>query len=72
MFQRSWVQIPALYTGWTFFTYLFVVKLYYLLEKTKINEKESGGWPIFKKNQMKLFYLRALGVQEWSATVVKS
>ena len=26
MFQRLQVQIPALYTGWTFFTYLFAVK----------------------------------------------
>ena len=22
MFQRLWVQIPALYTGWTFFTFI--------------------------------------------------
>ena len=26
MIQWSWVRIPAPYTGWTFFTYLFVLK----------------------------------------------
>ena len=26
MFQRLWVRIPAPYTGWTFFTYLSIVK----------------------------------------------
>ena len=26
-FQRSWVRIPAPYTGWTFFPHIFVVKI---------------------------------------------
>ena len=26
-FRRSWVRIPAPYTGWTFFPHIFVVKL---------------------------------------------
>ena len=44
MIQRSWVRIPAQYTGWT-----FVVKIECLLEKTKINEKYAGDGP-FKKD----------------------
>ena len=26
MFQRSWVRILALYTGWTFFTFILQFK----------------------------------------------
>ena len=47
MFERSCVQIPAPYTGWTFFTF-FVAKIKCLFEGTKINEKEVGDGP-FKK-----------------------
>ena len=37
MFMRSWVRIPAPVTGCIFFN--IFVKLYCLLEKTKIREK---------------------------------
>ena len=40
MFQRLWVRIPALYTGWTFFTSICCKIL--MFEKTKINEKRPG------------------------------
>ena len=46
MFQRSLVQIPALYTGWTFFRILLCSKnLQCVLQKTKIYEKEAGDGP---------------------------
>ena len=48
MFERSRVWIPAWYTGWTFFSHWFVVKLYCLLEKTKNKRKRARCWPIFK------------------------
>ena len=47
-FERSWIRIPVLYTGWTFFTLICCKKLYCLFEKTKINKKEVGVGP-FKK-----------------------
>ena len=40
MFRRSWVRIPAPYTGWTFFTFICCRKC--IVEKTKLNEKEAG------------------------------
>ena len=46
MFRRSWVQIPATYTGWTF-SHMFVVKIV-MFQKTKIKEKEAGDG-LFKK-----------------------
>ena len=45
VFKRSWVQIPAPYTGRTF-SHLFVVKLYCLFKKTKNKWKRGRGWPI--------------------------
>ena len=45
MFERLWVQIPAPYTGWTFFCKNCIV----CLKSMKINEKEAGVGP-FKKN----------------------
>ena len=42
MFQRSWVQIPALYTGWAFFTFVCCKNCNLCLKKMKINEKEVG------------------------------
>ena len=46
MLERSWVRIPAPYTGWTF-GHLFVVKIV-CLKRPKINEKEAGVGPFFK------------------------
>ena len=38
-----------------FFTYPFVQNLVCVFEKTKINEKETGDWPIFIKNIKPIF-----------------
>ena len=49
MFRRSWVWIPALYTGWTF-SHLFVVKVVMMFVwKDKKKRKRGRGWPIFLK-----------------------
>ena len=49
-FQRSWVRIPAPYTGWTFFTYI-CCKYWnnVFLKRLKMNEKEAGVGPFFLK-----------------------
>ena len=41
MFRKLWVQTPAQYTGWAFFTFI-CCKFLTLFEKMKINEKETG------------------------------
>ena len=48
-FRRSWVRIPAPYTGWTFFTYCKNCNV--CLKRPKINEKEAGVGPFFLKKQ---------------------
>ena len=53
-FQRSWVRIPARYTGWTwnFFTLICCKNcIDVCLKRPKINEKEAGVGPFFKKQQ---------------------
>ena len=45
MFQRSLVQIPALYTGWTLFHIHICCKICNVFEKNKINEKEARVGP---------------------------
>ena len=50
MFPRLWVQIPAPYTGWTFFTFICYKNCDVCLKKTKINEKYSGVGPYFLKS----------------------
>ena len=48
-FQRSWVRIPAPYTGWTFFhIYLLYKFVMFVWKRPKINEKEVGVGPFFK------------------------
>ena len=49
MFQRPWVRIPAQYTVWTFFTYVFVVKFVMCVFKDKNKWKRGHVWPIFFK-----------------------
>ena len=50
MFWRSWVQIPAPYTGWTFFTCICCKSFNDVSLKTsKINDKSGRGWPILEK-----------------------
>ena len=55
-FQRSWVRIPAQYTGWTFFTYICCKNCNVCLKRPKINEKEAGVGPF--KNYLKRFRTR--------------
>ena len=51
MFRRSWVRIPALYTGWTFFTFICCKKWNVCLKRGNKNKtKKRPGWPIFIKN----------------------
>ena len=50
----SWVRFPALYTGWTFFTFICCKNCKVCLERPKINEKEAGVGPFFKKNTLRL------------------
>ena len=46
MFQWSWVRIPAMYTGWTFFTYICCKNWNDVcLKRPEINEKETGVGP---------------------------
>ena len=42
MFRRLWVRIPALYTGWAFFTFICGKNCIVCFQKTKIKEKEAG------------------------------
>ena len=49
MFERSWVCILELYTGWTFFTLIYCEKIIVCLKRSKINEKEAGVGPFLKK-----------------------
>ena len=50
MFQRSWVRIPAPYTGWTFFSHVFVVKIVMFVRKDENKRKEAGDGPFFCKS----------------------
>ena len=59
MFQRSWVLVPALYTGWTFFTYYCCKNCNVWLKRPKINQKRGRGWPIFLKNKEDCPFLSA-------------
>ena len=54
MFRRSWVRIPAPYTGSTFFTFICC-----LFQTTKINEKDAGDGLLKKIGQWS-------GVKTWS------
>ena len=47
MFRKSRARIPALYTGWTFFT--FICSKNCSFEKMKINKNKAGDGPFFKK-----------------------
>ena len=39
-------QIPALYTGWTFFTFICCIKVVKSVFNDKIKRKRGQGWPI--------------------------
>ena len=49
MFERSWVRIPATYTGWSFFALICCKKLYCLFEKTENKMKKRPGLAQRKK-----------------------
>ena len=51
MFQRLWVRIQALYTGWTWhFSHIFVVKIVMMCVWKDENKLKRGrGWPTLKK-----------------------
>ena len=52
MFQRSWGQFPALYTGWTFFTYICCKNCNDVcLKRPKINNKRPG---LAHQNKLKM------------------
>ena len=53
-FQRSWVRIPAKYTGWTFFTYNCCKNCNDCFKRLKINNKEAGVGPFFKKKDIRM------------------
>ena len=51
MFQRTWIQIPALYTGWTFFTYICCKNCTDVcLKRPKIKEAGVGQSFFLKKD----------------------
>ena len=49
LFQRSWVRIPAPYTGWTFFNLYFFVKIVMFVWKDENKRKRGRALPLFKK-----------------------
>ena len=51
MFERSWVQIPVPYTGWTFFHIVLLQKMYCLLEKTENKQKEARVGPFLSRKR---------------------
>ena len=55
MFKRSWVRIPAPYTGWTCFHIYLLQKMYCLFEKSEINEKEAGV-DLIKKHYTSIYF----------------
>ena len=50
MSWKSWVQIPALCTVWTFFRYI-CCKMYNICLKRRKKWKRGRGWPIFFKKR---------------------
>ena len=63
MFRRLWVQIPAPYTGWTFFTFIYCKNCSVCLKKTKINEKVTGDGPFLSSYTGKVYHVVA-GLEE--------
>ena len=49
MFRWLWVQIPAPYTGWTFFTLICCKIVMKFVWKDENKWKRGRGWPILKK-----------------------
>ena len=54
MFERLWVRIPALHTGWTFYKLICCKNCSDCLIRPKKNEKEARVGPFLKKEKMKL------------------
>ena len=56
MFRRLWVRIPALYTEWTFFTYICWIFFNDVrLKRPKINNRRGRGWPFLKRFKIQVF-----------------
>ena len=55
MCVRSWVWIPAPYTGWTFFTLICCKNWIAWLKRLKISKKEAGVGPFFWKKPLMIF-----------------
>ena len=53
-FKRLWVQIPALDTGWTFFTLYCWKNCNFCLKKAEINKKEAENCPFFNFSRLVL------------------
>ena len=56
MFQRLWVRIPAPYTVWTFFTYLFVEKFVICVWKDENKWKRGRDWPILEQSNSNVIF----------------
>ena len=52
MFQRLWVRILALYTGWTFFHIPICCKICNVVRKDENKRKRGRSWPIFFKKTL--------------------
>ena len=50
------------------FSHLFVVQLYYLLQKTKINEKRLGRAHFLKKNPQSCTFKGQINQEPWFST----
>ena len=70
MLERSWIQILALYTGWTFFTLICCENCIVCLKRPKRMEKGDGIGPFFLKKPT-YFSTTQLGLGRCSLTIDK-
>ena len=71
MFRRTWVQIPAPYTAWTwhFFTLICCKNCIVYLKKTENKWKRGRGWPIYFKKPIKQRSLVTLNRLGWESII---
>ena len=70
MFQRSWVRILALYTGWTFFTFILqfkFVKIVMFVWKDENKWKRGRGWHAHFGTQK--LNIKLLDITRWSEDI---
>ena len=70
MFERSWVCIPAPYTGGYVFTYICCKNCNVCLKRSKINEKEAGVGPFFLKKDVKILNILHRGWRKGNTETV--